>query len=635
MSRVSLRLFVAGQTERSRRAIQTLREICEERFRGEYELVVVDVLERPGQAEEERILATPAITKELPLPIRRVIGDLSDKQAVLLGLEIDCLKSAEGGRRPPRSVVMSEATRGVQKLPTGIPGFDLIAQGGIPRGRTTLVAGTAGSAKTVFAAQFLAEGVRNYGQPGVFVTFEESPDDIRQNIFALGWDLPSWERDGLWAFVDASPQPGDRPAEVGRYDLGGLLARIEHAVRKVRAERVALDSLGAIFSQFSDRATVRSELFRIARLMRAMEVTCVMTAERDHEYGDVARFGVEEFVADNVIILRNVLEQEKRRRTVEILKFRGTSHQKGEWPFTIMPHRGIVGIPLSAIELKQRSSETRISSGVPQLDQMCGGGYFQNSVVLVSGATGTGKTLLATHFVAGESIGNTRSLLLAFEESRSQLFRNAYGWGMDFDRLETAGVLRVDCEYPEVASLEDHLLRIKQVISDFGPQRVAIDSLSALQRISTIKTFREFVIALSSFLKEQEIAGLFTAATPSLLGGATLTEAHVSTITDSIILLRYVEMYGEMRRGITVLKMRGSTHDKEIREFMIDHRGMHVGKTFRNVSGILTGEPTQVSPDVVDRIGSLFRDEPAGALNGFGPGDGAVFDGRADEESTQ
>lgn len=495
----------------------------------------------------------------------------------------------------------------IDKLATGIPGFDLVARGGLPRGRTTLVAGTAGSAKTVFAAQFLAEGILTADQSGVFVTFEEPPQDIRRNMTSFGWEIERWEAEGRWAFVDASPQPDHHTVEVGGYDFGALVSRMEHAIRRVGAARVAMDSLGAVFTQFADSATVRRELFRVAVALKQLGVTAVMTAERLEEYGEIARYGVEEFVADNVVILRNILESEKRRRTVEILKFRGTEHQKGEYPFTVIPGEGIIVIPLSAIELKQKSSDIRITSGNQELDAMCGGGFFRDSIVLVTGATGCGKTLLTTEFIAGGANNGERCLLLAFEESRDQLFRNAIGWGVDLERMETEGRLKVVCEYPESAGLEDHLIRIKALIEEFKPNRLAVDSLSALERVSGLKGFREFVVSLTSFIKHHELAGLFTATTPTLVGGTSVTEAHISTITDSIILLRYVEMYGEMRRGLTVLKMRGSMHDKEIREFTIDGQGLHLGKPFRNVTGILAGDPRHVTAEEIERLGSLFQ----------------------------
>lgn len=497
----------------------------------------------------------------------------------------------------------SEKGTAVEKLPTGISSFDIIAKGGLPKNRTTLISGTAGSGKTIFAVQFLAAGIAA-GENGVFVTFEESASDIRSNMQSFGWDLAQWEKDGKLALVDASPDPLIETQESGSFDLSGLLARVQRAVTKIGATRVSVDSLGAVFSQFSDHSLVRSELFRIASALKAMGVTAVLTAERIDDHGPVARFGVEEFIADNVMILRNVLEEESRRRTIEILKFRGCDHQKGEYPFTIVPKGGLTVIPLSAMQLSMRSSDVRVSSGNAALDEMCGGGFFRDSVTLVSGATGTGKTLTVTQFLQGGAASGERCLLLAFEESRDQLFRNATGWGFDFRKLEREGLLRVLCDYPDVAGLEDWLVTIQSEIKEFRPHRVALDSLSALEHAGTTKSFREFVIGLTSFLKHEEITGMFTSTSGSLMGGDSITETHISTLTDSIILLRYVEMFGDMKRGLTVLKMRGSWHDKAIREFEIGVGGMRMGRRFANVTGILSGSPVHVGPSDVERVWS-------------------------------
>jgi len=457
----------------------------------------------------------------------------------------------------------------------------------------------------VFAVHFLAAGIE-LGEPGVFVTFEESAADVRKNMQSFGWDLTAWEEAGMLTFVDASPDPQIDTVESGGFDLGALVARVQNAVNKVKATRVSVDSLGAVFSQFSDQAMVRGELFRIASALKKMGVTAVLTAERTDDHGPVARFGVEEFIADNVMILRNALEDETRRRTIEILKFRGCDHQKGEYPFTIVPHGGVIVIPLSAMTLSMKSSNVRISSGNKELDEMCGGGLFRDSVTLVSGATGTGKTLTMSQFLQGGAAHGEKCLLLAFEESRDQLVRNATGWGFDFEKMERDGSLRVVCDYPDVSGLEDWLVTIQAIINDFGPQRVALDSLSALENVGTVKAFREFVIGLTSFIKHKEITGMFTSTTGSLMGGDSITESHISTLTDSIILLRYVEMFGEMKRGLTVLKMRGSAHDKAIREFTIGKGGMQMGRPFRNVTGILSGAPMHISPGDVERVWSQY-----------------------------
>jgi circadian clock protein KaiC len=496
----------------------------------------------------------------------------------------------------------------LEKVPTGIVGFDTLTNGGLPRHRSTLVSGSSGSGKTIFAVQFLVRGILEHGEPGVFVTFEEPPADIRRNVASFGWDVPAWERAGSWAFVDASPDPEMDIVEAGEYDLGALIARTRAAVERIGAKRLVVDSLGAIFSQFQDAAVVRRELFRIARLPRSLGVTALLTSERTDEFGPIGRHGVEEFVADNVVVLRNVLEEEQRRRTVEVLKLRGADHRKGEYPFTILEDGGIAVIPLTGIELKQRSSNVRATSGNPELDEMCGGGFFRDSVVLVSGATGTGKTLTVTHFLKGGAERGERCLLFGYEESREQLFRNAQGWAVDFEAMEREGTLKVHCEYPEMRGLEDHLLRIKKMVEEFKPQRVAVDSLSALERVGPTKAFRQLVIGLTSFIKDKSITGLFTNTTPTLVGGTSVTETHISSLTDTIILLRYVEMFGEMRRGIMVLKMRGSPHDKDIRELTIDGDGMHLGQPFRSVTGILSGNPVHVRQELT-RIEDLFPDE--------------------------
>ncbi|MCP9233138.1 circadian clock protein KaiC [Mesorhizobium sp. LMG 17147] len=452
--------------------------------------------------------------------------------------------------------------------------------GGLPRGRTTIVGGTPGSGKTVFATQFLAHGITVLDEPGVFVTFEESPVEIEVNMASFGWDIRRWREMNKLVFVDASPRDHDQMI-IGNFDLSGLLTRVLHAARQAAAKRIVLDSVTQLFDHFvAEQTSVRRELLRTATALKRDGLTVLMTAERNSEYGEISRHRIEEFVADNVVILRNALDRERRRRTIEVLKMRGSRHVEGEVPITLVVKQGIVAVPLSSLRLEQQSSTKRVTSGNPELDRMCGGGFFRDSVTLVSGATGTGKTLLVTNFLAGGAAAGERALLVGYEESRGQLFRNARGWGVDFEAMEADGRLKVVCIYPEAQNLPDHLLMIRELVEEFNPDRIAIDSLSALERIAPETGFREFLISLTSFIKKHEIAGLCTATNKSLVGGQSASEQHISTLTDSIILLRYIQEGDFMHRGIMVLKMRGSEHDKQIRRFTIDGAGMHLGQPF-------------------------------------------------------
>jgi len=483
-------------------------------------------------------------------------------------------------------------TVGVQKIRTLIEGFDDITNGGLPVGRTTLVSGTSGTGKTLLAVQFLYNGIINFADAGVFVTFEESPTDIIKNAHSFGWNLQQLINEGKLFILDASPDPEGQEV-VGNFDLSALIERIQYAIRKYKAKRVSIDSITAIFQQYDAASVVRREIFRLVARLKQIGVTTVMTTERVEEYGPVARFGVEEFVSDNVVIVRNVLEGERRRRTIEILKLRGTTHMKGEYPFTIT-NQGINIFPLGAMRLTQRSSNVRVSSGIKTLDEMCGGGFFKDSIILATGATGTGKTLLVSKFIQDACLRGDRAILFAYEESRAQLSRNAYSWGIDFEELEQKGLLKILCTYPESAGLEDHLQIIKSEIADFKPTRIAIDSLSALARGVSNNAFRQFVIGVTGYAKQEEITGFFTNTTDQFMGSHSITDSHISTITDTILMLQYVEIRGEMARALNVFKMRGSWHDTGIREYTISAEGPEIKDSFRNYERIISGSPSRI-----------------------------------------
>ena len=503
----------------------------------------------------------------------------------------------------------SNPDQGVQKIRTMIEGFDDISHGGLPLGRATLVSGTSGTGKTLFSIQFLYKGILLFDEPGVFVTFEESPYDIIKNARSFGWNLQKLIDEGKLFILDASPDPEGQEV-IGNFDLSALIERLQYAINKYKAKRVSIDSITAIFQQYEAASVVRREIFRLVARLKQIGVTSIITTERIEEYGAIASFGVEEFVADNVAIVRNVLEGERRRRTIEILKLRGTTHMKGEYPFTIT-NDGVNIFPLGAMRLTQRSSNVRVSSGVKTLDEMCGGGFFKDSIILVTGATGTGKTLLVSKFIQNGCLSGERAILFAYEESRAQLSRNAYSWGIDFEELEKKGLLKIICAYPESAGLEDHLQIIKTEIAEFKPSRIAIDSLSALARGVSNNAFRQFVIGLTGFAKQEEITGFFTNTNDQFLGAHSITESHISTITDTIILLQYVEIRGQMARAINVFKMRGSWHDKGIREYTISAEGPEITDSFSNYEGIISGSPTKVSVDEkaeLSRIVKGFQD---------------------------
>ncbi|HET9720128.1 MAG TPA: circadian clock protein KaiC [Solirubrobacteraceae bacterium] len=483
------------------------------------------------------------------------------------------------------------SVRGVERLEVGIPGFDVVAGGGIPANRSTLIAGTAGSGKTLFGVQYLISGLERFDQGGVYVTFDEPAQEIVRNVANLGWDLNAHAERGRLALVDVAAVAGEEIVEAGQFDFIGLLSRLERAIERTGAIRVVFDSLTGIFPQFADHNVIRGELHRITTRLRNLGVTTLMTAERSEEYGPVGRYGVEEFVADNVVILRHPLSHERRRRTVEILKFRGAPHHKGEFPFSIDGRSGITVIPLAQTGLKIRALTERTSIGKPRVDEMCGGGIFRDSIVMVSGATGTGKTMMVTEFLAAGLRAGERGLFYSFEESRPQILRNAASWGVDFGDAEREGTLRIDSRYPERLGLEDLLVEMRHQIEDFRPTRLALDSLSVLDRVSSGASFREFVVGMTSLIKEFELVAMCTNTTGVGGGKQGPGFTQVSTITDAIILLRYVEIDSAVHRCLTILKMRGSAHDKTITEYEIDHQGMQVLGPLTRGSGILTGAP--------------------------------------------
>lgn len=473
----------------------------------------------------------------------------------------------------------------VPKVATGIAGFDEMAMGGLPRRRVTAVTGQAGSAKTVFAAQFLAEGVR-LGQPGVFVSLEEPVAELRANLRTLGHDLDTWEADGRWAFVDASPQvrlqtgePGGvtSGAPVAPYYLQTLLAQIAHAVDATAADRIVLDSLTAVLSLNPDPAVARQMMRALVTSLKAMRLTIVVTVETPTDPSDaLGTVGVEEFVADNVVLVHNIREGRARRRTLEILKMRGAAHFKTESAFVVLPGRGLVILPTSRSPRDEPGSDEVVSSGDEVLDTMLGGGLREGTVTLVSGPTGAGKTLLASTFAAAGPRAGSTTLFLAYEESRAQVLRNGAGWGHDLRGAQERGLLHVAAFYPDAAGLDEHLLEIQDLITRLRPARLVVDSLSALARLGTGESNREFATRLVAFCKQEQVTTLITLAADGDQGGLGLDQAHTTALADAIVLVHQELTDTARRRRLTVLKVRGGTHDDRPRSFTVSSRGLEM-----------------------------------------------------------
>jgi circadian clock protein KaiC len=471
------------------------------------------------------------------------------------------------------------------RLATGIPGFDTIAGGGIVAGRSALLVGTSGSGKTIFGLQFLVEGVRQFSEPGVLVSFEEVPEDIARNADGFGWDVSRTVAGGALTIIDASPETATSEEE---FDFDALVSQLGIAVENAGAKRVVLDSIGALFPRFKDPFAVRRGLRHIIETLRPLGVTTLISAERSEEYGSVARFDVEDFVVDGIIILRHPLERRTRSRTVEVLKLRGRSHLTGEYPFSI-GRNGIEVIPRPVVEIRQESSTERVSTGNDELDRVCGGGYFRDSIVLVSGSTGTGKTLLGCEFVKAASDRGERALFFSFEESRSQLLRNAESCGIDLAKCESEGTLKLEFRRAERMLLEDLLLELREIVDDYQPERIAIDGLTTLERSSIPAAFREFWVSLMGFMKEREITVVFTSTRALGMDGESTTEAHISTMTDAILVMRYVEGGGQAHRGLLVLKMRGTEHETRVREYRITSTGLSIEGPMESVAGFIPG----------------------------------------------
>ena len=493
---------------------------------------------------------------------------------------------------------------GIPKCPSGIRGLDEITGGGLPRGRPTLVAGSAGCGKTLFAMEFLVRGALEHGEPGVFVAFEENARDLAQNVASLGFDLVDLAaRKKL--LVDYVVIERTEIQETGEYDLEGLFIRLGHAIDSIGAKRVALDTVEALFSGLPNPMILRAELRRLFRWLKDKGVTAVITGERGD--GTLTRQGLEEYVSDCVILLDHRVHEQVSSRRLRIVKYRGSTHGTNEYPFLI-DEDGISVFPITSLRLQQQASNRRISSGIPRLDHMLGGkGFYRGSSVLASGTAGTGKSSLTAHFVQAACERGERAVFFAFEESPSQIIRNMGSIGIDLKPSVQKGLLQFHATRPTFAGLETHLTTMHKVISTFRPSVVAVDPLNAFVMGGNETQVQTMLMRLIDFLKVNQITGFFTSLTS---GGAALerTDVAISSLIDTWLLLRDIEVNGERNRGLCILKSRGMAHSNQIREFLITNHGVELRDVYVGPGGALTGS-ARLAQEAEDKAAQTAREQ--------------------------
>lgn len=473
----------------------------------------------------------------------------------------------------------------LQKCPTGIQGLDEITNGGLPKGRPTLICGSAGCGKTLLSMEFLVRGATQYGEPGVFLSFEETTEELTQNVASLGWDLEQLIADKLINIDHLYIDPADIH-ETGDYDLEGLFIRLNSAIDSIGAKRVVLDTVEVLFSGLSNASIVRAELRRLFRWLKTKGVTAMITGERGDN--SLTRQGLEEYVSDCVIRLDQRIHEELSTRRLQILKYRGSHHGSNEYPFLI-EENGISVLPITSIGLNHKISSDRVSTGIPRLDVMLGGqGYFRGSSALITGMAGTGKSTLAAFFAAAACDRGERCLYIAFEEAPQQILRNMRSVGLDLEQHLEQGNLQIQALRPTAHGLELHLVQIHRWLNTFRPHSVVIDPISNLTLTGSVLQAKAFFMRLIDYLKSQQITAVMTNL---ITGGSPLehTEIGISSLMDTWLEVRIVESNGERNRILQVIKSRGMEHSNQVREFRLSSQGVDLVDIYLGQGKVLTG----------------------------------------------
>ncbi len=473
----------------------------------------------------------------------------------------------------------------LEKALTGITGFDQITHGGLPKGRPTIVCGGPGCGKTMFAMEFLVRGATEFNEPGVLMTFEETGDEMTKNVASLGFDLKALAARKK-IMMDYVKIESAEIQETGAYDLEGLFVRLQYAVDKIGAKRIVLDTLEAVFSGFSNSGILRAEIRRLFRWLKDRGLTTVVTAERGD--GNLTRYGLEEYVSDCVIFLDHRVNEQVSTRRMRIVKYRGTSHGGDEYPFLI-DEQGFSVLPSTSMRLDHKVSIKRLPSGVPDLDNMLEGeGFYKGSSILVSGTAGSGKSSLGASFAEQSCIDGRKTLYIAFEESPLQAARNMRSIGIHLEKHLRKDILKFEAWRPTQSGLEMHLLRIHKLVEEFEPEVVIIDPVSNLM-MGNLHEVHSMLMRLVDFLKTKQITAMFTSLTQGSQRDFEQTEVGISSLIDTWILVRDVELSGERNRCIYILKSRGMDHSNQVREFVISSKGIRLLPVYIGDGVVLTG----------------------------------------------
>lgn len=476
------------------------------------------------------------------------------------------------------------AACGVAKAPTGIHGFDEVTRGGLPRARTTLVTGPAGSGKTLFGMEFLVRGAQEFGEPGVLMAFEESAGDITTNVASLGFDVSALERSG-GLVVDAVRLEPTEIVTAGEFDLEGLFIRLGSAIDAVGARRVVLDTIDVLFLALGDLAIVRGELSRLFRWLKDRGVTTVVTSEKGTE-GQLTRFGIEEYVSDCVISLDHRVQEEISTRRLHVVKYRGSEHGTNEYPFLVTDH-GLLVLPITSRGLSYQAFEERIPSGIPGLDEVMGGGIFRGSTLLILGGAGTGKTTMAAHLADAACARGEQVVFISYEESQDQVIRNMRSAGIDLGRWVERGLLTVGAERSVALGLEAHLAALHRILEEQSPQMVVLDAIASLAHVGAIREVSSAVTRAIDLMKTRGVTAVLTTMAAGGVGES--SAIGVSTLADALLLLRNVESGGELNRLLLVIKSRGTAHSNQVREFVITSEGARLVDVHLGAGGVLTG----------------------------------------------